>query len=109
MKIILIGLLIVISTNVLAQQKTANDRNSVKSIDAIVKEVLNIISGEKGKKRNWDDFRKLFLPTAYFIVLNNNDSISRPIDTATLEQFISSMTDEYYNNGYLGFYCATIK
>jgi hypothetical protein len=101
MKLILTGLFIIISTNVIAQQKIANDSNAVKSIDAIVKEVLKIISGEKGEKRNWDDFRKLFLPTAYFIVLNNNDSIPRPIDTATLEQFISSMNDDYYNNGYL--------
>ncbi len=103
MKEIFISLLIFISSNTIAQQKIDNDSNAVKSIDSIVKEVLKIISGEKGKKRNWNDFRKLFLPTAYFIVLNNNDSTPRPIDTSTLEQFIGSMNDDYYNNGYLEF------
>jgi len=77
------------------------DTISVNSINGILNKMLSIISGEKGKKRNWDDFRKLFLPTAYFIVLNNNDSTLRPIDTVTLEQFISSMNDAYYNNGYI--------
>ena len=100
-KKILLGFLILISTNLKAQQKIVDDSSAVKSIDGIVKEVLKIISGEKGKKRNWDDFRNLFLPTVHFIVLNNNDSIPRPIDTASLEEFIHSMDDEYYNNGYL--------
>jgi hypothetical protein len=101
MKKILVVLLILTSTNLTAQKKILADTVAVNSINGIINKMLSIISGEKGKKRNWDDFRKLFLPTAYFIVLNNNDSIPRPIDTATLEQFISSMNDDYYNNGFV--------
>ena len=50
MKEIFISLLIFISSNTIAQQKIDNDSNAVKSIDSIVKEVLKIISGEKGKE-----------------------------------------------------------
>jgi hypothetical protein len=84
-----------------AQEAMTPDTNAVKSIDGIVKEVLKLISGEKGKTRNWDALRNLFLPTATFSVLNNNDSIPQPIETVSLDDFIDLMHDSYYEQGYL--------
>ena len=77
------------------------DTNAVKSIDGIVKESLRLISSEKGKARNWEALRNLFLPTATFTVLNNSHSIPKPVETISLDDFINLMHDEYYEQGYL--------
>ena len=45
--------------------------------------------------------RNLFLSTATFTVLNNNDSIQQPVETVSLGDFIKIMHDEYYEQGYL--------
>ena len=84
-----------------AQEIMLSDTNAVKSIDGIVKEVLRLVSGEKGKTRNWEALRNLFLPTATFTVLNNSDSIPQPVETVSLDDFIKLMHDEYYEQGYL--------
>jgi hypothetical protein len=39
----------------------------VKSIDAIIKAVYDVISGDSGVKRNWDRMRTLFIPEARLI------------------------------------------
>lgn len=102
MKKVLSLLLILISTlNLIAQESMTSDTNAVKSIDGITKEVLRLISGEKGKVRNWQALRNLFLPTATFTVLNNNDSLQQPVETVSLDDFIKLMHDEYYEQGYL--------
>lgn len=103
MKKILIGLFILVlaSKNLTAQEKMVADTVASKSIDGIVKEVLRIVSGEKGKIRNWEAFRNLFLPTANFTVLNNNDSIPQPFEIVSLEEFIHLMKDEYYTRGFV--------
>ena len=102
MKRILLVFFILISTkNLTAQEKMSADTNAVKSIDGIVKEVLRLVSGEKGKTRNWEALRNLFLATATFTVLNNSDSIQQPVETASLDEFIKLMHDEYYEQGYL--------
>ncbi len=100
-KILTAFLSLIIIMTVAAQQKMSSDTNAVKSIDGIVKEVLRLVSGEKGQTRNWDALRSLFLPTATFTVLNNSDSISQPVETVSLDDFIKLMHDEYYEQGYL--------
>ncbi len=100
MKKTLIGLLILISANLNAQEKTVDDNTAVNSIDGIVKEVLSIISGEEGKVRDWEAFRNLFLPTANFTVLYHTDEIPLPYEAVSLEEFISLMHDEHYDQGF---------
>lgn len=102
MKRALLLFFIFISTlNLQAQETMTSDTNAVNSIDGIVKEVLGLVSGEKGKERNWEALRNLFLPTATFTVLNNNDSIQQPVETVSLDDFIDLMHDAYYEQGYL--------
>jgi hypothetical protein len=101
MKKILIVLLILTSTNLTAQKKILTDTIPVNSISGIVKKMLSMVSGEKGKARDWEAFRNLFLPTANFTVLNNNDSNEQPVETVSLEEFIRLMHDQYYEEGYL--------
>jgi hypothetical protein len=91
-----------------AQEKMSSDTNAVKSIDGIVKEVLRLVSGAKGQTRNWEALRNLFLPTATFTVLNNNDSIQQPVEAISLDDFIKLMHDEYYEQGYLEYETARL-
>ena len=63
------------------QEMMLPDTNALKTVNGIVKESLRLISSEKGKTRNWEALRNLFLPTATFTVLNNNDSIPQPVET----------------------------
>ena len=98
MKKILCAFLSLIATITLAaQEKMSPDTNAVKSIDGIVKEVLRLVSGEKGQVRNWEALRNLFLPTATFTVLNNNDSIHQPVETVSLDDFIKLMMTNIMN------------
>ena len=94
-------LFIFISSLASAQEKMVTDANALKLIDGIVKEVLRMISGEKGKIRDWEAFRNLFLRSATFTVLNHNDSIRQPVETVQLDEFIELMHDPYYERGYL--------
>ncbi len=102
MKYISLIILILFSTLVLAAQKNiVTDTNSVKSIEGIVKKVLQLVSVKKGQQRDWDALTNLFLPTATFTVLNNMDTTNRPVETIGLTEFIVLLHDEYYEQGYL--------
>lgn len=100
-KILLVFSIIIATMPLSAQEKMPSDTNAVKSIDGIVKEVLKLISGEKGATRNWEALRNLFLSTATFTVVNTNDSIPMPVETISLNDFINLLHDEYYEQGYL--------
>ena len=73
----------------------------MKSIEGIVKKVLQLVSVKKGQQRDWDALTNLFLPTATFTVLNNMDTTNRPVETIGLTEFIVLLHDEYYEQGYL--------
>jgi hypothetical protein len=103
MKNLLIAILFFVAANASAQQQMSVDTNAVKSINGILKEMLRLISGEKGKTRNFDAFKNLFLPTADFMVLNHSDSAEQPLESASLAEFIELMHDPYYEKGYLEF------
>jgi len=47
-KILLVFFILISATTLTAQEKMSADTNAVKSIDGIVKEVLRLVSGEKG-------------------------------------------------------------
>jgi hypothetical protein len=57
-----------------AAAQTAVEANSadVSSIDAIMKAVYDVISGDKDKKRDWDRFRSLFYTDARLIPSGKN-------------------------------------
>jgi hypothetical protein len=49
----------------------------VSSMDAIIKAVYDVISGDAGVKRNWDRFRTLFHPAARMIPTGKNPNTGR--------------------------------
>jgi len=71
------------------------------SIDGIVKEVLKIISGEKGKERDWDAFRNLFTSNAQISVLVHGKDGSATTRSYTSDEFISLGKKYYENDGFL--------
>lgn len=59
------------SINIAAQTKEASPAD-VASIDAIIKAVYDVISGDAGKARDWDRFRTLFHKDARLIPSGKN-------------------------------------
>jgi hypothetical protein len=101
MKQVLLSYLIVIVTSLSAQEQSTEIPEAVKSIDGIVNEVLEIISAEKGEKRDLEAFRKLFHPDARLGVLNQGGNIPVPFETVSVEEFIELLKDPYYEEGFV--------
>ena len=76
-----------------AQAPSSPRLEPVQSIDGIVKEVLKIVSGEKGQTRDWETFRNLFLPTAHFTVKSHDQSQEQSVRTVSLEEFIQMVSE----------------
>jgi hypothetical protein len=69
--LILAAILITLAQLTMAQTKEV-DPADVASIDAIMKSVYDVISGDAGKARNWDRFRSLFHKDARLIPTGKN-------------------------------------
>jgi hypothetical protein len=69
--LILVAMLITSSQLTIAQTKEA-DPADVSSVDALMKAVYDVISGDAGKARNWDRFRTLFHSDARLIPTGKN-------------------------------------
>src|SRR4028118_63540 len=73
-RILLLAFLFTFSVNLMAQTIEPKEANptDVSSIDAIMKAVYDVISGDAGQKRDWDRFRTLFHKDARMIPTNMN-------------------------------------
>ncbi len=60
----------------------------VQSIDAIVKALYNVISGDSAVKRNWDRMRTLFIPEAKMISTGMRKDGTMSYRTKSLEDYI---------------------
>lgn len=69
--ILLTFLSLILTATTMAQTKEANPAD-VASLDAIMKAVYQVISGDAGQKRDWDRFRTLFHPQARMIPTGKN-------------------------------------
>lgn len=81
--------------------KAGEDSLSVKTIEGITDKMLELISGEIGEERDWDEFRKLFLPTAQFVSVNPKAKPNRQTRTMNLEEFIRNIGPLYSRDGFL--------
>lgn len=90
-----IAFLFVIITNcALAQKDYSSD---VKSVDAIVAALYDVISGEPNTQRDWDRFRNLFRPEGRLIPTRKNEAGEFILKTLTPDEYISifqSRTDK---------------
>ena len=64
MKSFLSAILIILSVNLSAQEAKPED---VKSVDAIIAALYDVISGPAGEKRDWDRMKSLFIPEGRLI------------------------------------------
>jgi hypothetical protein len=70
--VLLIVAVVFISTHTMAQTVKEVDPKDVASLDAIMKAVYDVISGDAGKVRDWDRFRSLFHADARLIPSGKN-------------------------------------
>src|SRR5213083_2708665 len=71
--LLLFAAVIFISTHSMAQTTPKEaDPKDVASLDAIMKAVYDVISGDAGQKRDWDRFRSLFHKDARMIPSGKN-------------------------------------
>ncbi len=70
--LLLFALFVFIATNTTAQTAKEADPKDVASLDAIMKAVYDVISGDAGKTRDWDRFRSLFHKDARLIPSGKN-------------------------------------
>ncbi len=70
-------------------------------IAKLVNRSLELISGEKGVKRDWDSFRKLFSEDARFVFVQAKKDSAGIIHSLSVEDFIRQVGPQYPANGFL--------
>ncbi len=94
MKIQVLRMLVLLGVFTQAQEK-----NVFQDINQLVKETQRVISIERGQKIDTAYFRTLFLPTANFTVVGKENGAYLH-ETMNLPEFLETLTDTYYSNGY---------
>lgn len=84
---------------ILGFQAQAQDKKIFQDVKSLVDETQKVISVKKGEKIDTAYFRTLFLPTANFTVVGEEDG-KKLHETMQLNDFLDTLTDEYYSNGY---------
>ncbi len=79
----------------------AADPADVSSLDAIMKAVYDVISGDAGHPRNWDRFRSLFYPGARLIPSGKNRKTGiTGADTLTPDAYIERASPFFAKEGF---------
>lgn len=77
----------------------AQKKGTFQNVQSIVKETQKVISVKKGEKIDTAYFKTLFLPTAHFTVMGEENG-KKAHETMDLETFAATLTDEYYTKGF---------
>lgn len=104
---LLIGMLCL---NIQAQKKTKNekketiefkiDSSSVLTLNSTIKSLYNVISGEKGKERNWKQFKFLFKPDAKLIPSGKDKSGTYRVRYMSPDDYIKGSGKWLVENGF---------
>lgn len=76
------------------------NHDDVKSVDAIVAATYDVISGPKGKERDWNRFRSLFAPDGRLVptvALPGDHADLRPM---TVDQYVERASGNFRSNGF---------
>lgn len=76
------------------------DTTSLKSIEGITNKMIELISGEKGEERNWDEYRNLFLPTAQKLSIGKTKEGKSRVRAMNLEEFVRTVGPYYARDGF---------
>ncbi|MCU1287782.1 MAG: hypothetical protein JWN60_11 [Acidobacteria bacterium] len=102
-KILIITFILVFSLNLMAQTSESRQANptDVASIDAIMKAVYEVISGNAGQKRDWDRFHTLFHKDARMIPTGVNPNTGIATARAlTPEDYIKRTESVFAKEGF---------
>ncbi|PTX58935.1 hypothetical protein C8N46_1114 [Kordia periserrulae] len=100
MKQLIIILFLGFSINSFAQNQKIPHAEAVKTIDGVLTRMLQLLSVEKGETIDTESLRKLFLTNATFSVRAPDKSYPNPFETVSLDDFIASLKDSYYEQGF---------
>lgn len=90
---------ILLTALILAFKIQAQDKKIFQNVKSLVDETQKVISIKKGEKIDTAYFRTLFLPTANFTVVGEENG-KKLHETMGLNEFLETLVDEYYSNGY---------
>ncbi len=76
------------------------DTAALKSIKGITDKMIEIISGDIGAERNWDEYRNLFLPTAQKASIRISKNGKTSVRVMNLEEFIRYSGPLYARDGF---------
>jgi hypothetical protein len=102
-KILIITFILVFSLSLMAQTSESRQANpaDVASIDAIMKAVYEVISGDAGQKRDWDRFHTLFHKDARMIPTGVNPNTGIATARAlTPEDYIKRTESVFAKEGF---------
>lgn len=96
-------LIILFTVTLTAQEKTTKhpvDITSVLTLDNTIKTLYNVISGEIGKKRDWNQFKYLFHPDAKLIAAGKDDNGETKISYMKPDDYIKNSGKWVETNGF---------
>lgn len=76
------------------------DTIALQSIEGITSKMIELISGDIGEERNWDEYRNLFLPTAQKMSLRKTKDGKTQVSVRNLEEFVRRSGPSYARNGF---------
>lgn len=91
--------LVLCSVLLICSFSSAQNKDVFQNVNELVKETQRVISIEKGQVIDTAYFRTLFLPTAHFSMVGQEDGVFMQ-ETMGLDEFLATLTDEYYSLGY---------
>lgn len=91
-KLLILLFSIYLTTN--GQVKMTLDTVALTSINGITNELLRHISSEKGKIKNFEAIKELFIPEARFGILMDKNEY----ESVSLDEFLVLLHDAYYDN-----------
>lgn len=108
---LIVVLITLISTGAMAQNKEENktaqppieftvDSTLVLTLGKTIKTLYHVISGDKGAKRNWKQFKYLFKPDAKLIPSGKNKAGVYQVNYMSPEDYIKSSNKWFASNGF---------
>lgn len=76
------------------------DTMALKTIEGITDKMIELISGDIGEERDWDEYRNLFLPTAQKISIGTSRDGVRRVRVSNLEEFVRNSGPLYARDGF---------
>ncbi|GAA4271370.1 hypothetical protein GCM10022258_06630 [Aquimarina gracilis] len=76
------------------------DNSYLKTIEGVTNKMIELISGDIGEERNWEEYRNLFLPTAQKMSLSVNKKGEERVRVMNLEEFIRNVGPLYKRDGF---------